>query len=234
MLTIESLIVKYEGNAVLNGVDLQLSTAQVHGLVGLNGAGKTTLLNVLYGFVKPQQGKVLWGGAALSRKKVAYLETHNFFYEGILAKDHLALFRSKWDDTRFSAWVELLQLPLEQEVAGFSTGMKKKLALLSILMLEKEIVVLDEPFNGLDLETVHLLKKVIGRLREEGKTVLITSHILETMLQTCDHIHHLAAGKITQSYTKPEFPRLSQELEGMLSAKTDVLLGKAFGNGAAP
>ena len=90
--------------------------------------------------------------------------------------------------------------------------MRKKLALLAVLKPDKPIVVLDEPFNGLDLESAHILTLILQQLREGGKTVLVTSHVFETLTSCCDYIHHIDHGTIDRSYSKDQFEMLQKRL----------------------
>ena len=90
--------------------------------------------------------------------------------------------------------------------------MRKKLALLAVLKPDKPILILDEPFNGLDLESAHILTLILQQLREGGKTVLVTSHVFETLTSSCDQIHHIDHGTIDHSYSKEQFGMLQELL----------------------
>lgn len=168
MISIENLTVSYGHDAaVICSLDLRLSSA-IHGIVGLNGSGKTTLLNTIYGLIKPDSGSVGWDdGQRINRKDIAYLMTENFFYSNITGREYLGLFPNKKFDT--DRWNEFFLLPLDNVVDGYSTGMKKKLALLGIFKQEKPVMVLDEPFNGLDMECCRMIRSVLLRMRDQGK-----------------------------------------------------------------
>lgn len=224
MLTISGLCVSYGSTAVLSGLELSVQSGEVHGLVGLNGSGKTTLLNTLYGFIKPQAGTILYNENVLSPKQQAYLEAESYFYSGITGREYLRLFSVYGKKADLTGWQQLLELNLDKLIDSYSTGMKKKLALVVTLLLDREIVVLDEPFNGLDIETSHILKLIVRRLREQGKTVLITSHIFESLATVCDYIHHLSGGHIEATYSKNDFVNLQGKLEGSIEEKAAKLL----------
>lgn len=213
MLSIENLNLKYGQKQVLSNLNWSLEAGKIHGLVGLNGAGKTSLLNSLYGTVKAQSGKFEWKKEKLQRKHIAYLQTHPFFYTKITGQEYLKLFEKQNPNFSASNWNQIFELPLRNLVESYSTGMKKKLALLGVLSLDRPIFILDEPAQGLDLESNEILKKIISRLSEKGKTIIITSHILDILWNICDIIHHLQSRKIQNSYTKANFEHLKKDLE---------------------
>jgi len=212
MLRINNLEVAYKKKKIIQGLSWEVSTAQIHGLVGLNGAGKTTLLNSIYGITPFQAGEILWKNTPAQSSDFAYLETSLYFYPQITGQEYLSLFQYSNKDFDIKAWNQIFDLPLQKLVEQYSTGMKKKLALLGILSLEKEVLLLDEPLQGLDLEANEIFKYILKKLKEQGKTIIITSHIWEAMVQICDEIHHLHQGKIQKTYLKNDFEELPSEL----------------------
>ena len=98
---------------------------------------------------------------------------------------------------------------MKKYVQYYSSGMKKKLALIGMLMLDKPINILDEPFNGVDFEGVHILYDIIRQLKSENKIVIVSSHIIETLFHTCDKIAFLQNGNIEKIYEKEEFSQLN-------------------------
>jgi ABC-2 type transport system ATP-binding protein len=218
MLNFKNLSHSYGSNQVLKKLNLSLEKGKVHGLIGLNGSGKTTLLNVLYGFIKPQSGEISWNDSPIQRKDISFLETQNFFYSNLTGREFLSIFPNPKDEFDADAWKNLLDLPIDEMIEGYSTGMKKKLALMCILKLDRPIIVLDEPFNGLDLETNYILEKLISILREKGKTIIITSHILGILHKVCDKIHWLKGGIIEKSFGGNEF----QDIDNQLFKDSDI------------
>jgi ABC-2 type transport system ATP-binding protein len=212
MIAIENLNVSYGDFRVLDDLSVSLPLHCVHGLVGMNGAGKTTLLNTMTGFVKPGSGTILMDGHSLNRGEIAILETESFFYSHITGREYLGLFSTRPDISDIDEWNRLFKLPLDQLIDGYSSGMKRKLALAGVLRQDKQIVVLDEPFNGLDLESSRLLSMIIARLKERGNMVLVTSHILGSLTGICDYIHLLRNGKILFSRDKENFSTLEQDI----------------------
>ncbi|WFE86249.1 MULTISPECIES: ATP-binding cassette domain-containing protein [Parabacteroides] len=213
MLTIRNLQVEYKKESpVLKGINLSMEPGKIHGLVGLNGAGKTTLLNTLYAFIRPSEGSVLYNDTALKRKDIAYLEAENYFYPYMTGREYLNLFPAGKNGFDTESWQQLFHIPLDDITENYSTGMRKKLALLAVLKPDKPILILDEPFNGLDLESAHILTLILQQLREGGKTVLVTSHVFETLTSSCDQIHHIDHGTIDHSYSKEQFGMLQELL----------------------
>ena len=212
MIEIKDISVSFDEKKVLSNINLSLQKGLIHGLVGLNGAGKTTLLNVLYGFIKPKNGEIIFENRRLKRNQVAFLEATNFFYSNITGKEYLQIFPHQNKSFDLNSWQDLFHLPLDELVENYSTGMKKKLALLGILQLDKPILILDEPFNGLDLETSKILEILVRELKNKGKTIIITSHILETLTNSCNFIHFLVNGQIQRTYPSIEFTQLNDHL----------------------
>jgi ABC-2 type transport system ATP-binding protein len=226
MIAIENLHVCYaKGREALKGINLSLATGKIHGLVGLNGAGKTTLLNALYRFVRPSEGRVLHDGAPLRRRDMAYLETENYFYPYMTGREYLQLFPSGSHGFDMAGWQQLFGLPLDDVTESYSAGMRKKLALMAVFKTDRPVCILDEPFNGLDLESVHLLAMILARLRARGKTVIVTSHIYESLTGCCDFIHYLHDGVIVRSYAESEFPLLKETLQTLIEQRASGLIG---------
>lgn len=219
MLTIKNLTASYGKDSVLENLNLDIEEGMIHGLAGINGSGKTTLFHTIYGFIKPDAGTIQLNEQPLSRKKIAFLETQNYFYSNIKGKEYLDLFPDSTSTFSVKMWQELFKFPLNDLIENYSTGMKKKLALTGILKLDKPILLLDEPFNGIDMEAVRIIEKLLLRLKEKGKTIIITSHILETLTAICDQIHILENKNITRIYRKNEFEGIEHDIFGEMDEK---------------
>lgn len=227
MITIENLSISYDKRkSVIDHLNLSLVEGQIHGIVGLNGAGKTTLLNAIFGFQKADEGSILWDNQKISKKSVAFLQTQSFFYSNITGREYLSVFQNP--DFDIEKWNSLFHLPLDSHVDGYSSGMKKKLALLGVLKLDKPILILDEPFNDLDIETCHIIRLILLRLRDKKKTIILTSHIIETLSNLCDFIHYLEKGTIKSSRDKSGFSEFEREvfenIENMNSSLINELI----------
>ena len=123
---------------------------------------------------------------------------------------------------------DYFKLPLNDLIETYSTGMKKKLALLGVLKQVKKIFFFDEPFNGLDMETIKIVEIIIKALKEKGKTVFISSHIIDNLLTVCDSIHYLDNGRFTKSFEKSDFHRIEDELFRKLKAEANAIIFKSI------
>ncbi|MGG7438527.1 ATP-binding cassette domain-containing protein [Chryseobacterium arthrosphaerae] len=207
MLEIKNINVEFKNQKVLNGLHLSIEEGCILGILGKNGAGKTTLFESLYQTLK-FSGSITWKNERLQRKMISYLETENYFYPYITGEEYLAYFTSG-KEAEITEIIQKFNLPLKKYVQYYSSGMKKKLALIGMLMLDKPINILDEPFNGVDFEGVHILYDIIRQLKSENKIVIVSSHIIETLFHTCDKIAVLQNGKIERIYNKEDFGQLA-------------------------
>ncbi len=209
MLEIRNINVKYSENYILKNLSTSVDkmSNNVLGVLGKNGAGKTTLFNTLFGALNFTR-EILWEGKKLDRENIAYLETTNCFYPYITGKEYLNYFTA--DISAVENYNSLFNLPLSEFVDTYSTGMKKKLALIGVLLLDKPINILDEPFNGMDFEGVHALYDVIKDMKSKNKIIIISSHIIETLFHTCDNIAFLQDGTVGKIIGKNEFNQLNK------------------------
>lgn len=212
MLIADKLIVAYGNHTVLENLSAAFRPGMIHGLVGLNGAGKTTFLNTLFGIKKALSGDITFDGEPLKRAGISYLETENYFYSYITGAEYLSLFGKKEESIDVAGLNSIFKLPLNQLVDDYSTGMKKKLALMAILRENKPVILLDEPFNSLDIETSRVLYLLLIRLKEHGKTLIVTSHIIESLTKICDDIYVLNNRSIGRVYHKEDFDSIESDL----------------------
>ncbi len=223
MLKIQNLTVKFGENLVLNSVEAIFPEAQIHGIVGFNGSGKSTLFNTLLGYLTPNEGTVSFRGEKLEKGTIGFLPTQNFFYSYLKGKEYLDIFPNNLPEETYLILEKAIGLPLNELVEGYSSGMKKKLALLGILKLNREVYLLDEPFNGLDIESVFLVKKIAESLKKSGKTIFITSHIPETLVGICDSFHLIRNKKLElvsgETYSKTMQENFNAVFEAELEEK---------------
>ena len=206
MLEVRNLNVNFKNQKVLQGFNLNIENGEIVGILGKNGAGKTTFFESLYRSVK-FSGEVILENQHLKREQISYLETENYFYPYITGKEYLSYFK-EISNSKYIELIEKFNLPLNKFVQYYSSGMQKKLALIGMLLLDKPINILDEPFNGVDFEGVHILYDIIGNLKSENKIVIVSSHIIETLFHTCDKIAILQNGQIEKIYEKSEYEQL--------------------------
>lgn len=215
-LKISNLRFSYGQQEVLRGVELDMKTGEIHGILGMNGAGKTTLFNNLYTRLRPETGTCQWGGEALTTQMIAFLETHSYFYPYLKGREYLQLIAQNQPNFPIDQWNEIFELPLDKLVDGYSTGMKKKLAFLGMLAQDRPILLLDEPFNGVDVESNEKIFQILLRLRDQGKLIILSSHIIQSLTGIASKIHYLQEGRIQQTYLPEDFPRLESELKQLI------------------
>ena len=206
MLEVRNLNVSFKNQKVLQGFNLNIENGEIVGILGKNGAGKTTFFESLFRNVK-FSGEIILENQHLKREQISYLETENYFYPYITGKEYLSYFSGN-KNSKHSELIVKFKLPLNKFVQYYSSGMKKKLALIGMLLLDKPINILDEPFNGVDFEGVHILYDIIRNLKSENRIVIISSHIIETLFHTCDKIAILQNGQIEKIYEKSEYELL--------------------------
>ncbi len=212
MIVIQNMHKKYGKKEVLRDISLQLKPSKIYGVIGKNGAGKTTLFKCIAG-LESFEGEVHADEEPL-KDYTGFLLTHPYFLPKLTGHEHIKLLM----DARSLSYEQdsisnLFNLPLHEYAENYSTGMKKKLALTAILLQKNKVFILDEPFNGVDLESNMLLMKVIRKLRALQKTVIISSHLLSTMRDLCDEIFLLQDGSITKSYMRAEFEVLEDQIQ---------------------
>jgi ABC-2 type transport system ATP-binding protein len=215
MLEVIDLHKAYGRHEVLRGVSLAVRPGTIHGLVGANGAGKTTLINCLYGLESGFTGTArATESAGLVREVTGLLPYEPYFYPRLTGREYVAFCLQARGrpvpDLR--PWNELLELPLDQFATEYSAGMKKKLALLALLVQDFAYLILDEPFNGLDLEANLLLKEMLKRLRQRGTGILLTSHLLGTLTEVADEATVLVGGRVQRHYEASAFGTLEADL----------------------
>ena len=227
MLTINNLTVFYDKKTVLSNLSFEAMPGKIHGIVGYNGAGKTTLLNAIYGVPKRFEA-IKMNERVLSRLSVAYLESEQFFYPNISGRDYLNLFKSKNSSFDYESICKMFNVPIDNFVDTYSSGMKKKLAIIAILSLDKDIILMDEPFNGLDLESVYILQMALKKVASAGKIIIVTSHIMESLSSICDTISVLDGGKIVNTYYPGEFSSLQEQMRIKFESKFSPAIESVF------
>jgi len=195
MITIENVSKSYGTKQVLKGVSVRFELGKVYGVIGKNGAGKTTLFRCIAG-LEVYEGDITSECEPL-KEHLGFLPTEPFFFSKITGKEYLRfLCNARGVVIRNISEKNIFDLPLSQYASTYSTGEKKKLALLGVLLQENQCFILDEPFNGVDIYSNVIILEVIKTLRGLGKLVIISSHILSTLTDVCDQIYLLKEGAL--------------------------------------
>lgn len=214
MIRISSLNKSYGKNEVLKNITLEFSKGNVYGVVGENGAGKTTLFKCIAG-LESYNGEIISEINPL-KNHLGLLLTDPFFFSKITGKEYIRLLCNARGKTLLDIDDKnIFNLPLNQYASTYSTGMKKKLAITAILLQGNEYFILDEPFNGVDIQSNIILTEIILKLKELNKTVIMSSHIFSTLSDTCDEIYLLSKGEQIKSVQKTEFKNLEQEMKAI-------------------
>lgn len=228
MITIRDISFAYQEKNVLENLSIEFEDSQIHGIVGLNGSGKTTFFNLLVGYLSPDKGTILQQDKPLLKQSIAYIDTESFFYPKLTANEFLSVFKQTNTAYNEQELANLFDLPLEGFVENYSTGMKKKLLILSQLKQDKQIYVFDEPFNGLDLESNKSLQIIIQLLSKKKKTIFIASHIIEPLFTICDKIHHLKNMHFEKTFLPQEYNQLEEAVFGHMTDKIKQTLEQSI------
>jgi ABC-2 type transport system ATP-binding protein len=195
------------GNVVaVAGVDLVVPRGAMYGLLGPNGAGKTTTLRMLLGIIEPDEGEVSILGAARTQAtldRVGYLPEERGMYRRMTVRRALSFFAElkgvppRVSGPRIAGWLERFELAdrADARVQELSKGNQQKVQLIGTLLHEPEVVVLDEPFAGLDPLNQQLFKEIMAELRRAGRTILFSTHMIDQAERACDHVCIIAAGE---------------------------------------
>ena len=210
MLEVRSLTKYYGPLPALRDVSFVARPGQILGYLGPNGSGKSTTVRMLVGLMEPSNGEILWQGKSIFndlpayRKRLGYVPEEPFLYTHLTAPEYLRLvggLRGVDDralETKIERFLNLFGLEDDQysTLSAFSKGMRQKVLLASALLHNPDLIVLDEPFSGLDVSAALMLRSVIRSLAEEGRTILMSSHVIEVVEQMCTDVVILSDGHV--------------------------------------
>lgn len=204
-LILENVSKSFVGKKVVDSISLELNEPGVYGLLGTNGAGKTTTIRMILGILKKDQGKITWNGKEVNRKSVnfGYLPEERGIYPKTKIYDQLMYFAelkgmNKNDaDKSIRRWAKELKVEEYMELTAekLSKGNQQKIQFMTAIIHSPELVILDEPFSGLDPVNTELLKDIIIKLVREGKYVIMSAHQMATIEEFCKDILILNKGK---------------------------------------
>lgn len=210
---VHGLTKRFGGFVAVDGLDFAVEPGRITGFLGPNGAGKTTTLRMLLGLVRPTSGTATIDGRAYRdldhplQTVGAALEATNF-HPGRSGRDHLRVLAAAGGipDARVDTLLELTGIPAaaRQRAGGYSMGMRQRLGLAAALLGDPRVLILDEPANGLDPEGIRWLRGFLRELSLQGKTILISSHLLSEVQQTVDDVVIINNGRLVRSGTMSE------------------------------
>lgn len=228
MIRFNDLSFAYGEEPILEHVSIAFGEGIAHGVVGLNGSGKTTFFNLLAGILSPDSGEILLGEEKMKKSDIAYIDAESFFYPNLTAREFLSVFPKTNVQYQEAELAEVFGIPLDELIEHYSTGMKKKLLIISQLKQDKKLFIFDEPFNGLDIESNRSLQFVIRLLTEKGKTVLVASHIIEPLYSICQKIHHLKNKHFAKTYLPEDYHRLDEEVFHEFNENVKAILSRSL------
>jgi sodium transport system ATP-binding protein len=208
MIEIQQLHKRFGHVAAVNGVSFTAPDGAITGLLGANGAGKTTTLGMICGLLAPDSGAVSIGGTTSNgrdrRSLIGALLHHQGLYARLTARENIAYFGELQGlsglalERRVTDLVSAMGLAelADRRVGGFSHGERLKVALGRALVHAPQHLLLDEPTNGLDVASVHNLRVLLRRMREEGRCIVFSSHVLDQVAALCDDIVIVARGRL--------------------------------------
>ncbi len=212
MIRISNLKKTFGENSVLNGINTVFEEGEIYGIVGANGSGKTTLFRCLAG-LENYEGEIEYDKGLL-KNELGLLLTEPYFMTKITGMEYLNFMcRARNIKPENIEEKNVFDLPLNRYAETYSTGMKKKLALTAILLQNNNVFILDEPYNGVDIQSNILISEIILKLKSLNKTVILSSHIFSTLSDTCSQIFLLKKGEFSNPILKHEYADLEESMK---------------------
>lgn len=207
-LEIKNLCKTFDNNQVLNDINLEMNSGHIYGFIGRNGSGKSVLLKIICGFYMPTSGMVLQDGVDYSKEGSfpentrALIEKPKFIpdltgYENL---ELLASIQNKIGKEEIIDIMEKINLKNEmnKNFSKYSLGTKQKLGIAQVLMENPDMIILDEPFNGVENSTADDIRKMLIEEKNKGKLIIIASHIKEDIENLCDEVYEFDGGKVSR------------------------------------
>lgn len=218
MLQIEHLTKTYGEKKAVDDLSLHILPGEIYGFIGHNGAGKTTTLKSVAGILRFDAGEIRIDGTSIHtdplacKRKLAYIPDNPDLYDYMTGIQYLNFIANIFGVSAADRQVRIRELAerfeltndLAQPIAAYSHGMKQKLAIISAWLHAPQLVVMDEPFVGLDPKAAHLLKGMMRELCDRGGAIFFSTHVLEVAEKLCDKVAILRAGKLIRSGTMDE------------------------------
>ncbi len=257
VVKVEGVTKRFAGHTAVEGLTIGVPKGGIFGLLGPNGAGKSTTIRMIMNIITPDEGRIsVFDSVAASRdlsERIGFLPEERGLYKKMRVLDHLVFLGEAKGITRASAktravtWLERLGLMdwSQKKVEDLSKGMQQKVQFISALLHDPELLILDEPFSGLDPVNAQVMKDVVVEAARAGRTVLFSTHIMEQAEKMCDHIviiargHKLVDGPLAQikrefggRHIALTFTRNSERATRILSDRTLVASFDDYGDSA--
>lgn len=206
-LRIDSVSKKYEDHLAVNAVSLAIPKGSIYGLLGPNGAGKTSIIRMITGITAPDSGRIFFDGEILNTqhtRRIGYMPEERGLYKKMKVKEQIVYLLTLRGMSRGKArtaadtWLEKLELTLwaNKKTSDLSKGMQQKVQFISTVAHEPKLLILDEPFSGLDPVNTQVIETEIRRLRDQGTTLIFSTHRMEQVEELCDYIALMNQGQV--------------------------------------
>ena len=219
-LVVRNLQKSYGKKEVLTGISASYQSGLIHGIVGENGSGKTTLFRCFAGLL-PHEGSIEYKKPDCISFLPAELHTYPFISGLEFVRFCLAARKKSFDETKLHSLNAFLQLPLNEYAENYSTGMLKKLYLMAILLQDDEVILLDEPFNGLDVSTTIFITEILKKLAQNGRTIFVSSHIIQHLTSFSHSISWINNGKL--HYFESDYSQMIESMTESIKFEIDSL-----------
>lgn len=231
MLELVDLTKKFGRFHAVDAVNLKVEKGEIFGFLGPNGAGKTTTIKMMAGLLLPTSGEMRIGGFDMVQKPLrckaitGYIPDRPFLYEKLTGDEYLRFIRSLYpaDGTgplpeSVDDYLELFDLSQWRHhlIEGYSHGMRQKLIMTSVFMLDQPLIIVDEPMVGLDPKSARIVKELFKKKAEEGTSIFLSTHSMEIAEELCDRIAILVNGRVRVAGTVPELRALAKSGSGHL------------------
>lgn len=219
LLQVNELTKKYGNTVAANEVTFSVKTGEVVGLIGLNGAGKTTCIKSILGLLEIDAGEIVLDGVSSENRKklaskVAYISDEPVYFEDLTVSEHISfsgmLHSVEKEELLIRKERAIKMLKLDEHVDklpdGLSKGLKQKLIIACSVVRDFDILIADEPFSGLDPDSIKHFKNILLDLKDRGKSILLSTHLLDLAETICDRYVVINKGEILHTGTKNEMP----------------------------
>ena len=207
-LELKNVTKKFKSNYVIDHLSIEFEPGHIYGLIGANGSGKSVLFKMICGSMKPTSGVILFDGEDYLKKygvpksTRAIIESPSFI-GSITGFDNLKMIAKIQNRLSDSDIVEVmkkvgLEREMHKKVRDYSMGMKQKLAIAQVIMEEENLILLDEPFNGLDFKSADEIRNIIFNLKDKDRIIIVASHVKEDMIKLADKLYLLDEGKLSE------------------------------------
>lgn len=210
MIEITNLCKSFKDTKVLNDITIKIKKGNIIGIIGRNGSGKTVLFKCICGLISPTKGtvkinnKILGKDIDIPNNIGAIIENSGFLpnYSGFKNLKFLAMIKNQISNEHIKDTIKLVGLnpDSKKHVGKYSLGMRQRLGIAQAIMEDPDVLILDEPMNGLDNDGVQDMRKLFLKLKEQGKTILLASHNKEDIEVLCDEVYMMDKGILTQIY----------------------------------